>query len=154
MKSSTLSMAPSSQSTLIMHPIFANVPAWAFIEDAPSVYEKLRTPQPSSTRLGSASSANSTSIFAVKAGFVRSMFPIESVSWELSTEDRRELGYDFLVPASCAALNATAVKPPKIIESSEGRRARRAARLAKARRRKPPVPTKERVPKWVHVVEE
>ena len=64
------------------------------------------------------------------------------------------LGYDFLVPAACATLNATTIKPPKIIESSEGRRARRAARLAKARRRKPPVPTKERVPKWVHVVEE
>ena len=33
--------------------------------------------------------------------------------------------------------------------------ARRAARLTKAaRRRNPPVPTKERVPKWVHVVEE
>ena len=73
--------------------------------------------------------------------------------WELSAENRRELGYDFLVPAACAALNATTVKPPKI-ESSEGRRARRAARLAKARRRKPSLPTKERVPKWVHVVEE
>ena len=69
---------------------------------------------------------------------------------------RRDLGYDFPVPATCAALNATAVKPPKIIESSEGRRARRAARLANAarRRKKPSVPTKERVPKWVHVVEE
>ena len=60
-----------------------------------------------------------------------------------------------MVPPSCATLNATAVKPPKI-ETSEGRRARRAARLANAarRRKKPPVPTKERVPKWVHVVEE
>ena len=85
--------------------------------------------------------------------FVRH-FPGGRKPWELSAENRRELGYDFQVPAACASLNATAVKPPKIIESSEGRRARRAARLAKARRRKPSVPTKERVPKWVHVVEE
>ena len=86
--------------------------------------------------------------------FVRH-FPGGRKPWELSAENRRDLGYDFAVPPSCAALNATAVKPPKIIESSEGRRARRAARLSKAaRRRKPPVPTKERVPKWVHVVEE
>ena len=84
--------------------------------------------------------------------FVRH-FPGGRKPWELSAENRRDLGYDFLVPAACARLNATAVKPPKI-ESSEGRRARRAARLAKARRRKPSVPTKERVPKWVHVVEE
>ena len=85
--------------------------------------------------------------------FVRH-FPGGRKPWELSAADRRALGYDFVVPASCAALNATAVKPAKIIESSEGRRARRAARLAKARRRKPSLPTKERVPKWVHVVEE
>ena len=85
--------------------------------------------------------------------FVRH-FPGGRKPWELSAENRRVLGYDFLVPPSCAALNATAVKPPKV-ESSEGRRARRAARLTKAaRRRNPPVPTKERVPKWVHVVEE
>ena len=85
--------------------------------------------------------------------FVRH-FPGGRKPWELSAENRRELGYDFVVPASCAALNATAVKPPKI-ESSEGRRARRAARLSKAtRRRKPPVRKEERVPKWVHVVEE
>ena len=81
-------------------------------------------------------------------------FPGGRKPWELSAENRRELGYDFVVPATCASLNATAVKPPKIIESSEGRRARRAARLAKARRRKPPVRKEERVPKWVHVVEE
>ena len=84
--------------------------------------------------------------------FVRH-FPGGRKPWELSAENRRELGYDFLVPASCASLNTT-IKPPKIIESSEGRRARRAARLAKARRRKPPVRKEERVPKWVHVVEE
>ena len=84
--------------------------------------------------------------------FVRH-FPGGRKPWELSAENRRELGYDFAVPAACASLNATTVKPPKI-ESSEGRRARRAARLANAarRRKKPPVPTKERVPKWVHVV--
>ena len=85
--------------------------------------------------------------------FVRH-FPGGRKPWELSAENRRDLGYDFLVPPSCAALNATTVKPPKI-ESSEGRRARRAARLSKAaRRRKPPVRKEERVPKWVHVVEE
>ena len=87
--------------------------------------------------------------------FVRH-FPGGRKPWELSAENRRELGYDFVVPANCAALNATTVKPPKI-ESSEGRRARRAARLSKnaARRRKPPVrKEEERVPKWVHVVEE
>ena len=87
--------------------------------------------------------------------FVRH-FPGGRKPWELSAENRRVLGYDFVVPASCAALNATAVKPAKMIETSSGRKARRAVRLANAarRRKKPSVPTKERVPKWVHVVEE
>ena len=86
--------------------------------------------------------------------FVRH-FPGGRKPWELSAENRRVLGYDFVVPASCASLNATTVKPPKI-ETSSGRKARRAVRLANAarRRKKPSVPTKERVPKWVHVVEE
>ena len=85
--------------------------------------------------------------------FVRH-FPGGRKPWELSAENRRELGYDFLVPAACASLNATAVKPPKV-KTSAGRRARRAARLSKtARRQKPSVRTEERVPKWVHVVEE
>ena len=86
--------------------------------------------------------------------FVRH-FPGGRKPWELSAENRRELGYDFVVPAACAALNATAVKPPKV-KTSAGRRARRAARLSKnsARRRKPSVRKEERVPKWVHVVEE
>ena len=85
--------------------------------------------------------------------FVRH-FPGGRKPWELSAENRRDLGYDFVVPAACASLNTTAVKPPKVETSSEERRARRAARLAKARRRKPPVRKEERVPKWVHVVEE
>ena len=81
-------------------------------------------------------------------------FPGGRKPWELAAGDRRALGYDFVVPPACAALNASTFAAMK---SDAGRGERRAARAANAaRRRKRPsgAPKADRVPKWVHVVGE